>query len=98
MRHGDALAGRIVARGVTIPFRLSGVAATGQQRLGGSLSREDKGTPPIGLLPPRRRMKTKVAGLLSVRAGRRFSPGLGQNLVDLGPQRPKAFRSSSESA
>jgi hypothetical protein len=36
--HGDGLAGRIVARGVKIPFRLSGDAATGQQRLGGSLS------------------------------------------------------------
>ncbi len=34
----DGLAGRLVARGVTILFRHSGVAATGQQRLGGSLS------------------------------------------------------------
>jgi hypothetical protein len=34
----DGLAGRLVARVVRIPFRVSGVPATGQQRLGGSLS------------------------------------------------------------
>lgn len=34
----DGLAGRIVARGVRIPFQSHGVSATGQQRLGGTLS------------------------------------------------------------
>jgi hypothetical protein len=35
---GDGLAGRLVARGVRIPFRRSGIPASGQQRLGGTLS------------------------------------------------------------
>jgi hypothetical protein len=34
----DGRPGRLVARGVRIPFRSSGVATTGQQRLGGTLS------------------------------------------------------------
>ncbi len=34
----DGLAGRLAARSVTIPFHRSGVSASGQQRLGGTLS------------------------------------------------------------
>ena len=35
---GDGLAGRLVARGVKVPFTSTGTAATGQQRIGGTLS------------------------------------------------------------
>ncbi len=35
---GDGLAGRRVVQGVSFPFMIQGTAATGQQRLGGSLS------------------------------------------------------------
>jgi len=34
----DGLSGRLVARGVRIPFLRNGISATGQQRIGGSLS------------------------------------------------------------
>jgi hypothetical protein len=35
---GDSLVGRLAVRGVQTPFRQSGTAATGQQRIGGTLS------------------------------------------------------------
>src|SRR5262249_60213625 len=46
------------------------------------------GTSSSGPRPPCRRTKSKLAGLSSVRAGRRTCPGLGQKLVDMGPKRP----------
>jgi hypothetical protein len=41
--------------------------------------------------PTTSRAKTKWTGVSSVRAGRRTCPGLGQKLVDLGPERPARF-------
>lgn len=38
LEPADGLAGRLVARGVRTPFRQSGSAAAGQQRIGGTLS------------------------------------------------------------
>src|SRR5262249_40991995 len=56
-----------------------------------SLSKDAIGTSSNGPCPPRRRSKTKLAGLSSARAGRRTCPGLGQKRVHLGPQRPAGF-------